>query len=81
MNPGIQIALVSSLTAVRSIKRQHLVEVRSLASPPAPVKLALEAVMVLLTGSTSLDWKTIRGYLMRDDFVSQIVNYDAESIT
>ncbi|VDP02192.1 unnamed protein product [Soboliphyme baturini] len=64
-----------------SIKRQHLVEVRSLSSPPSSVKLALEAVIFLLTSSGNLEWKTIRGYLMRDDFVSQILNFDADSIT
>ncbi|KRZ77608.1 Dynein heavy chain, cytoplasmic [Trichinella papuae] len=67
--------------SVTNIRRQHLGEIRYLSSPPATVKLALEAVIFLFTGSSTLDWKSIRGYLLRDDFVSQILNFDTERIT
>lgn len=65
--------------AVRSIKRQHLVEVRSMSNPPPPVKLALESICFLL-GESSLDWKTIRSFIARDNFVPTIVNFDVDSV-
>lgn len=52
-------------TAVRGIKRQHLDELRSMSAPPAPVKLTLEAVLVLLGSDPSeLDWAEVRSFLV-----------------
>ena len=45
--------------AVKSIKKQHLVELRTMSMPPPAVKLALESVCVLL-GESVTDWKSIR---------------------
>lgn len=66
--------------AVKSIKKQQLVEVRSMANPPAIVKLALESICLLL-GESALDWKAIRSVLMRDNFVPTIVNFNTQTIT
>ena len=65
--------------AVKAIKKQHLVEIRSMANPPAGVKLALEAICLLLGESTS-DWKVIRGILVRENFISTIINFNTEDI-
>lgn len=62
----------SNLTAVKSIKKQHLVEVRSMANPPAIVKLALESICLLL-GENASDWKSIRAVIMRENFINSIV--------
>ncbi len=55
----VEPAVIDAQQAVKGIKKQHLVELKSLNNPPAPVKLALEAICLLLGEATS-DWKTIR---------------------
>ncbi|KAB0405288.1 hypothetical protein E2I00_000718, partial [Balaenoptera physalus] len=65
---------------VKSIKKQHLVEVRSMANPPAAVKLALESICLLL-GESTTDWKQIRSIIMRENFIPTIVNFSAEEIS
>lgn len=66
--------------AVSAIKKKHLAEVRSMANPPAVVKLALESVCELLS-ETATDWKAIRGILVKDSFIPSIVNLKTENIT
>ncbi|KAI9728167.1 MAG: hypothetical protein M1828_004628 [Chrysothrix sp. TS-e1954] len=63
--------------SVSNIKKQQLTEVRSMSSPPAGVKLAMEAVCTLL-GHKVDNWKAIQGIIRRDDFIASIVNYDNE---
>lgn len=67
-------------TAVRSIKKQQLVEVRSMANPPSVVKMALESICTLL-GEKGDTWKGIRSAVMKDNFISTIVNFETENIT
>lgn len=66
--------------AVQSIKKQNLVEVKSMSNPPPPVKMALESICLLLGESTN-DWKVIRSVLQRDNFISTIVNFQTDNIT
>lgn len=63
-----------------AIKKKHLAEVRSMANPPAIVKLALESVCDLLNENAS-DWKAIRGTLVKESFIPSIVNFDTSEIT
>lgn len=71
---------INPQTAVKSIKKQHLVEVRSMANPPAIVKLALESICLLL-GENASDWKSIRAVIMRENFINSIVsNFSTEDI-
>ncbi|KAI7899864.1 dynein heavy chain [Cokeromyces recurvatus] len=63
--------------SVRSIKRQHLTEVRSMSNPPEAVKLTMESVCTLL-GHKIDSWKTVQSIIRRDDFISSIVNYNTE---
>ncbi|KAI9821833.1 MAG: hypothetical protein M1827_002415 [Pycnora praestabilis] len=70
-------AVLDAQQSVSNIKRQHLTEVRSMGSPPAGVKLALESVCTLL-GHKVDSWKTIQSIVRRDDFIASIVNYDNE---
>lgn len=74
----IHIPLSTSL-AVSSIKRHHLVEVRAMTNPPAAVKLALESICLLL-GEETNDWKKIRQVIIRDTFISSIVNFSSEEM-
>jgi len=66
--------------AVKSIKKQHLVEIRSMGNPPTPVKLALESICLLL-GENAQDWKAIRSVIVRENFISTIVNFVTDDIT
>ncbi|KAI5304245.1 hypothetical protein KEM56_006700, partial [Ascosphaera pollenicola] len=70
-------AVIEAQKSVSNIKRQHLTEVRAMASPPTAVRLALESVCTLL-GHKVDSWKTIQGIIRRDDFIASIVNYDNE---
>ncbi|XP_007951321.1 cytoplasmic dynein 1 heavy chain 1 [Orycteropus afer afer] len=75
----VEPAVIEAQNAVKSIKKQHLVEVRSMANPPAAVKLALESICLLL-GESTTDWKQIRSVIMRENFIPTIVNFSAEEI-
>lgn len=66
--------------AVKGIKRQHLVEVRALRDPPALVKLAIESICLML-GEQDFDWKSLRSIIMKDNFISLIINYKTEDVT
>lgn len=67
--------------AVKEIKNQQLVEVRSMANPPPIVKLTLESICLLL-GESASDWKAIRTVVMRENFINSIVsNFSTENIT
>ncbi|KAI0033723.1 dynein heavy chain protein 1 [Vararia minispora EC-137] len=68
-------AVVEAQAAVSNIKRQHLQEVRTMANPPEPVKLAMESVCTVL-GHKIDSWRTVQGLIRRDDFIQRIVNFD-----
>ncbi|XP_055327511.1 dynein heavy chain, cytoplasmic-like [Paramacrobiotus metropolitanus] len=72
--------LLDAQNAVKGIKKQNLVEVKSMANPPPLVKLATESVCFLL-GETNLDWKNIRTVMVRDNFIQTILNFKAETLT
>lgn len=77
----VEPAVVDAQQAVKSIKKQYLVEIRSMGNPPAIVKLALESICLLL-GENATDWKAIRAVIMRENFINSIVqNFSTEDIT
>lgn len=77
----VEPAVIEAQQAVKEIKKQQLVEVRSMANPPAVVKLALESICLLL-GENASDWKAIRTVVMRENFINSIVsNFNTENIT
>merc|ERR550519_215467 len=55
----VEPAVIDAQNAVKNIKKQHLVEVRSMGNPPPMVKIAPESVCTLL-GESVTDWKSIR---------------------
>lgn len=71
-------AVIEAQKSVSNIKKQHLTELRSMMHPPEAVKLALDSVCTLL-GYKAHSWKDIQGYVRRDDFISNIVNFDSEA--
>lgn len=50
-----------------------------MANPPQAVKVALESICLLL-GEQANDWRTIRGIIIRDNFIPTIVNFQTENI-
>ncbi|XP_065175263.1 cytoplasmic dynein 1 heavy chain 1-like [Sycon ciliatum] len=76
----VEPAVLDAQNAVRDIKRNHLVEMRTMTNPPRLVKLTLEAVCGMLGEPTS-DWKAIRGIIMRDNFINSIINFSTEDIS
>ncbi|KAF7346128.1 hypothetical protein MSAN_01839500 [Mycena sanguinolenta] len=73
-----QSAVLDAQTAVRNIKPQHLLEVRSMANPPDAVKLALESVCTIL-GHQIDSWRTVQPILRRGDFKSGVLEFDART--
>ncbi|XP_071963522.1 cytoplasmic dynein 1 heavy chain 1-like [Antedon mediterranea] len=76
----VEPAVQDAQQAVKGIKKSHLVEVRSMGNPPAAIKLTLESICLLL-GQYTTDWKAIRGIIIKDNFISTIVNFSTEDIT
>ncbi|CAH1114572.1 unnamed protein product [Psylliodes chrysocephalus] len=76
----VEPAVIEAQQAVKSIKKQQLVEIRTMSNPPALVKLALESICLLL-GENASDWKSIRAVIMRDNFINSIVNFNTEDIS
>lgn len=76
----VEPAVIEAQQAVKCIRKQHLVEVRSMGAPPPVIKLALESICLLL-GENATDWKAIRSVIIRDNFISTIVNFDADDIS
>ena len=68
-------AVLDAQAAVSNIKKQHLSEVRSMTNPPAPVKLAMESVCMLL-GHHIDGWKSVQSLIRRDDFIASVVHLD-----
>ncbi|KAK9459211.1 dynein heavy chain, N-terminal region 1-domain-containing protein [Lipomyces oligophaga] len=67
-------AVLAAQESVSNIKKQHLTEVRSMGNPPEAVKLAMEAVCILL-GHKVDNWRSVQSIIRREDFISSIVNY------
>ncbi|GAB6020623.1 Dynein heavy chain, cytoplasmic [Chamberlinius hualienensis] len=75
----VEPAVIEAQQAVKSIKKQHLVEIRSMANPPVAVKMALEAICLML-GEAATDWKAIRSVIIKENFINTIVNFSTEDI-
>lgn len=76
----VEPAVIEAQQAVKGIKKQNLVEVKSLPNPPPAVKLAVEGISTLL-GEKDLDWKSLRAIIMRENFISTILNFNTEDIS
>ncbi|KAM9964742.1 hypothetical protein ACTFIW_004524 [Dictyostelium discoideum] len=72
-------AIIEAQEAVSTIKKKHLDEIKSLPKPPTPVKLAMEAVCLML-GGKKLEWADIRKKIMEPNFITSIINYDTKKM-
>ena len=68
-----------AFTAVKGIKKKDLVEVKSMNNPPPVVKLTLESICLLL-GEQVSDWKSLRAVIVKDNFITNIVNMNTNDI-
>lgn len=76
----VEPAVQEAQLAVKSIKRQYIVELRAMVNPPPLVKLGLESICLILNQETS-DWKLIRQIIVRDDFINRIINFNTDDIS
>lgn len=49
--------------------------------PPNAVKLALESICLLLGENVGTDWKAIRAIIIKEDFISRILQFDTDTVT
>uniref|UniRef100_A0A914WXS1 AAA+ ATPase domain-containing protein n=1 Tax=Plectus sambesii TaxID=2011161 RepID=A0A914WXS1_9BILA len=77
----VEPAVIEAQTAVKGIRKQQLVEVRSMAQPPPGVKLALESICLLLGENVGTDWKGVRSVIVKEDFMPRILGFDTDQIT
>ena len=76
----VEPTLQEAKQAVGSIKKQNLVEIKNLQNPPTAIKLALESICLLMNQETN-DWKSIRGIIMKENFITTILHFKAEDVT
>lgn len=75
-------ALLAAQESVSGIQSKQLNELRAYTTPPAAVKVALEPVIALITKTAAKpEWKDVRIWLRRDDFIKSIMNFDKNDIS
>ena len=74
-------SVIEPQSAVQSIKKQCLVEVRIMANPPPLNKTVRERVGILLGESLPIDWKGIRAFTMKENFMLSIVHFNTDVLT
>lgn len=79
---GIQPTLDAALSAVRSIRSEHLSELKSLKQPPPAVQDVMEAVIITIGGGGGGDtnWASIRK-ILAGDIKEQIINFNIAGFT
>eukprot|EP00730_Choanoeca_flexa_P004835 TRINITY_DN11816_c0_g2_i2.p1 TRINITY_DN11816_c0_g2~~TRINITY_DN11816_c0_g2_i2.p1 ORF type:complete len:1636 (+),score=529.69 TRINITY_DN11816_c0_g2_i2:364-4908(+) len=73
-------AVEEAREAVSGIDRKDLREIKKLLNPPKAVKTALEGAVTLM-GQHTTDWKQIRQIISTDHFVSDVKNFDSDTVT
>jgi len=74
-------ALQAAQESVSGIQTAQLNELRAYATPPPAVKIALEPVIALVSKRAERpEWKEVRQWLRREDFVRSVVNFDKNDI-
>ncbi|KAF5224389.1 Cytoplasmic dynein 2 heavy chain (DYNC2H1) [Trypanosoma cruzi] len=78
---GIQPMLDAALSSVRSIRAEHLSELKSMKQPPAVVQDVMEGVIILIASNsvTDINWTAIRK-ILAGDIKSDILNFDLDNV-
>jgi dynein heavy chain len=71
-------ALNAAVSALNSLTKGDITEVKSFAKPPPLVQTTMEAVCVLL--GRKADWDTSKKLLGESDFMDQLLNFDKDNI-
>ena len=71
-------ALDAAVTALNSLNKKDIVEIKSFTTPPELVRTTMEAVCILL--SVKPDWDSAKKLLGETDFMSRLFNYDKDKI-
>lgn len=84
---AVEPKVAAARNAVGSIRKENLEELRAMPNPPAGVRLALQAVMMLLDTVASggrppppMAWQEIRKRMRGPDLIPSIVHFDPDSI-
>ncbi|EUB63753.1 Cytoplasmic dynein 1 heavy chain [Echinococcus granulosus] len=76
----VEPAVNDAKQAVEGIRKKDIQEIKAMRNPPPAVKMALEAICLLL-GEKSTEWRQILTVIVKDSFVPSILNFDTEEIT
>jgi len=71
-------ALDAAMSALNSLSKGDITEVKSFAKPPEKVQMTMEAVCILL--GHKADWDSAKKLLGMSDFMEQLVKYDKDNI-
>lgn len=50
-------------------------------APPPAVKLAMESICLLLGEDVGTDWKAIRQLIVKEDFITRILQFDTDKVS
>jgi dynein heavy chain 1 len=75
-------ALEAAEEMVGNIQKSHLDEMRAMANPPDPVRIALQAVIVMISDQPKVvtEWNEVKQWLRKDNFISLVKNFDKDNI-
>ncbi|CAI5468801.1 unnamed protein product [Closterium sp. Yama58-4] len=76
----VEPAVEAAKTAVKSIRKSQLDDLKAMPNPPSAIKLTLEGVCLLLTGLKPTTWQGILSVVRRNDFIPSILGCDMEAI-
>eukprot|EP00698_Gefionella_okellyi_P011605 TRINITY_DN3066_c0_g1_i1.p1 TRINITY_DN3066_c0_g1~~TRINITY_DN3066_c0_g1_i1.p1 ORF type:complete len:870 (-),score=113.72 TRINITY_DN3066_c0_g1_i1:1237-3846(-) len=76
----VQPILDSAKHAVSLIDERHLIELKSMSTPPSVIKDILEAVLRML-GNADTSWEAMRKAITAKNFKQRILSYDLDSLT
>ena len=64
-------------TAVKTMKNQHLVKVRSLPLSPRLMKMSMESIYPL-TGEPATEWTSINSVLIQENVIPTLINFSTD---
>lgn len=71
-------ALESAQTALNSLRKEDITEIRSFVKPPSLVQLTMEGVCMLLQEKT--EWDAAKKVLTDTNFIKRLLEYDKDNI-
>ena len=72
--------LLEAKNSVKQIQKAQLNEIRTMMNPPKNVQFTIKAVCLLL-GEECNTWKDIQKVLRKEDFISNIINFNTKRIS